>query len=65
MTTTTATSTGFTVERTSPSLWRVTFNNPPINLIDPPMIQGLEDLLTEVEQDKYVAVVVFDSADPE
>jgi len=26
--------TRFTVAKSSPSLWRVTFDNPPINLID-------------------------------
>jgi len=43
----------------------VTFDNPPINLIDPVMIVALHDLLTEIERDKRVAVVVFDSADPD
>src|SRR5437764_2256977 len=43
---------GLAVTRTSPSLWRVTFNNPRINLIHPPMIRY-----------KHVAVVLFDSAD--
>jgi len=41
----------------------VTFDNPPINLIDPVMIVALHDLLAEIEQDNQVAVVVFDSAD--
>src|SRR5437867_1541581 len=58
-------STRFKVTRSSPSLWRVTFDNPPINLIDPVMIGELQDLLTEIEQDKRLAVVVFDSADPD
>ena len=31
-------STGFSLDRSTPSLWRVTFDNPPINLIDPAMI---------------------------
>jgi enoyl-CoA hydratase/carnithine racemase len=51
--------TGFSLDRSTPSLWRVTFDNPPINLIDPVMIVALHDLLAEIEQD----VVVFDSAD--
>ena len=34
------------------SLWLVTFNNPPIDFIHPPMIRY-----------KHVAVVLFDSAD--
>src|SRR6266446_3358319 len=58
------TRTRFSLDRWTPSLWRVTFDNPPINLIDPVMIVALRDLLTEIEQDNRVAVVVFDSADP-
>ena len=49
----------------SPQYWRVTFDNPPINLVDPTMIVALHELLTTIEQDNRVAVVVFDSADPE
>ncbi len=58
-------STRFTVTRCSPSLWRATFHNPPINLIDPVMVVELHRLLNEIEQDKEVAVVMFDSADPD
>ena len=57
--------TRFSLDRSTPSLWRVTFNNPPINLIDPAMIVALHDPPTQIEQDKRVAVVVFDSADPD
>jgi Enoyl-CoA hydratase/isomerase len=62
--TSTASSTRFTVTRTT-SLWRVTFDNPPINLIDPMMIVELHRLLDEIEGDNEVAVVLFDSADPD
>src|SRR5258705_11649539 len=55
--------TRFSLTRSTPSLWRVTFDNPPINLIDPMMAVELDALLTEIEQDDRVAVVVFDSAD--
>jgi enoyl-CoA hydratase/carnithine racemase len=58
-----ASSTRFTVTQSSPSLWRVTFHNPPINLIDPVMIVELYHLLTDIERDNQVAVVVFDSGD--
>ena len=51
--------TGFSLDRSTPSLWRVTFDNPPINLIDPVMIVALHDLLAEIEQDSRVAVVVL------
>jgi enoyl-CoA hydratase/carnithine racemase len=57
--------TRFTVTRTTDALWRVTFDNPPINLIDPTMIVELHGLLAEIEQDRGPAVVVFDSADPD
>src|SRR5258705_10501058 len=57
--------TRFTVDSSTPSLWRVTFDNPPINLIDPVMAVELDALLTEIEQDNRVAVVVFGSADPD
>jgi enoyl-CoA hydratase/carnithine racemase len=43
----------------------VTLDNPPINLVDPVMIVELHHLLTEIEQDRQVAVVVFESANPE
>ena len=55
--------TRFSLDRSTPSLWRVTFDNPPINLIDPVMAVELDALLTEIEQDDRLAVVVFDSAD--
>jgi len=55
----------FKVTKSSPSLWRVTFDNPPINLIDAVMIKELLALLTEIERDKRVGVVLFDSADPD
>src|SRR5712675_1517372 len=54
--------TRFTVGST-PSLWRVTFNHPPINLIDSVMIGELGELFAEVERNEGPAVVVFDSAD--
>ncbi|WP_250032360.1 enoyl-CoA hydratase/isomerase family protein [Paractinoplanes maris] len=49
----------------SPALWRVTFDNPPVNVIGPTMIGDLKTLLTELESNDTVNVVVFDSADPD
>jgi hypothetical protein len=43
----------------------VTFNNPPINLIDHTMIRELSELFPEIEKHKAPAVLVFDSADPD
>ncbi|MDF2989675.1 MAG: enoyl-CoA hydratase/isomerase family protein [Microbacterium sp.] len=49
----------------SPTFWRVTFNNPPINVIGLEMMRDLKELLTELESNDTVNVVLFDSADPE
>ncbi|HEY3716414.1 MAG TPA: enoyl-CoA hydratase/isomerase family protein [Jatrophihabitantaceae bacterium] len=57
--------TRFTLDRSTPSLWRVTFDHPPINLIDPVLIGELGELLADVERNEEPAVVVFDSADPD
>jgi len=57
--------TRFTLDNSAPSLWRVTFNNPPINLIDYTMIRELSELFAEIEKHKAPAVLVFDSADPD
>ncbi len=57
--------TRFTVDSSTASLWRVTFDHPPINLIDYVMIGELGELLAEVERNEEPAVLVFDSADPD
>ena len=57
--------TRFTLDRATPSLWRATFNHPPINLIDSVMIRELGDLFAAVERGEGPAVLVFDSADPD
>ena len=57
--------TRFTVDGSTASLWRVTFDHPPINLIDHVMIGELGELLAEVERNEEPAVLVFDSADPD
>jgi hypothetical protein len=44
--------TRFTVDISTPSLWRVTFDHPPINLIDHVMIGELGGLLAEVERNE-------------
>src|SRR6476619_1988164 len=58
-------STRFSLDRSTPSLWRVTFDHPPINLIDHVMIGELGELIAEVETDQEPAVLVFGSADPD
>lgn len=50
------------VTRTSPALWRVAFDAPPINLIGLQMVVELRELLDDLESDPLVSVVVFESA---
>lgn len=49
----------------TPGYWRVTFDNPPINLFDPDVFAALRLLLDQLEHDEHVRVVVFDTADPD
>ncbi|HEX3515665.1 MAG TPA: enoyl-CoA hydratase/isomerase family protein [Trebonia sp.] len=55
----------FRLTRHSDAFWRVTFDNGPLNLIDGQMNLELHQLLDQVEQDGRVAVVLFDSANPD
>jgi enoyl-CoA hydratase/carnithine racemase len=48
--------------RRSPAYWRVTFDNPPINVMGPAMVQQFQDVIDALEADEHVRVVVFDSA---
>jgi enoyl-CoA hydratase/carnithine racemase len=65
MTSTTQLKTPVIDEKRNPNYWRVTLDNPPINLFDPEMIAGLQSLVEQLEHDDQVKVVVFDSADPD
>src|ERR1700674_4649585 len=49
------------VRRTS-AYWRVTFDNPPLNIFGPETIPELNEIVTALETDEDVKVVVFDSA---
>ncbi|GAA1213689.1 enoyl-CoA hydratase/isomerase family protein [Pseudonocardia alaniniphila] len=51
------------IERKSAEYWTVTFDNPPLNLLDPEVVLALRDLLATLETDEAVKVVVFNSAD--
>src|SRR5436309_11861056 len=46
----------------SPEYWRVTLNHPPLNIFGPKTIPQLSEIITAIETDKDVKVVVFDSA---
>lgn len=50
--------------RESDAYWRVTFNNPPLNLVGPDEVRTLASILSRIEADPRVKVVVFDSAIP-
>ena len=50
------------VTRRSASYWRVTVNNPPINVMGPAMVQDFQDVINTLDADEHVKVVVFDSA---
>src|SRR6202044_3919922 len=48
--------------RRSPAYWRVTINNPPINVMGPEMVREFQEVIDALEADDDVKVVVFDSA---
>src|SRR5580698_3164027 len=54
----------FNTDRTHPGLWSITFSNPPINMFVPTTIIELGALMTDLEADRSVKVVVFQSANP-
>ena len=55
----------FDIDRTYPGLWTITFNNPPINIFVPETIVELGAIMTDLEADRSVKVVVFQSANPD
>jgi enoyl-CoA hydratase/carnithine racemase len=50
------------ITRRSPAYWRVTIDNPPINVMGPEMVRQFQDLMDALEADEQVRVVVFESA---
>ena len=64
MTTTTSPSgsTQLRLTRPSPGYWRVTIDNPPINVMGPEMVVEFQQVIDALESDDHVRVVVFDSA---
>jgi enoyl-CoA hydratase/carnithine racemase len=73
MTQTTATQRGFehsdpsqfNIDRSYPGRWTITFSNPPINMFVPSTIVELGALMTDLEADPSVKVVLFQSANPD
>jgi enoyl-CoA hydratase/carnithine racemase len=50
------------VARLSSAYWRVTFDNPPLNVMGPQFVREMKAVISEVEADKEVKVLVFESA---
>ena len=48
--------------RRSAHYWRVTIDHPPLNIFGPDTIPQLDEVITAIETDEDVKVVVFDSA---
>jgi enoyl-CoA hydratase/carnithine racemase len=59
---TTTKKTQIRLSRRSPSNVRVTFDNPPLNLMGPQFVLEIRAILNALEIDEQVKVVVFDSA---
>lgn len=54
----------FQVSEVSPQYWRVTFDNGPVNVLDPDTIEQLSALIGRIEADPDLKVVVFRSDKP-
>jgi enoyl-CoA hydratase/carnithine racemase len=54
----------FHVDPVSPTYWRATFDNGPVNLLDPDTLEQLGALIERIENDADLTVVVFRSAKP-
>src|SRR5438128_6221285 len=52
------------IEETS-AYWRVVFENPPFNIVDATIFEGLQDLLARMDASPSLRVVVFESANPD
>src|SRR5258706_934091 len=50
------------LNRQSPSCWRVIFDNPPLNLMGPEFVLEFREIMTAIETDAAVKVVIFESA---
>ena len=59
---TTSTNAQVRLTRMTPSRWRVTLDNPPLNLMGPEFVLQLREIVTALEVDDDVKVVTFESA---
>lgn len=54
----------FKITRVTPEYWRVTIDHPPFNIYGPESMPQLNSVVTQIENDPQLKVVVFDSAVP-
>jgi enoyl-CoA hydratase/carnithine racemase len=50
------------LSKRSPTDWRITIDNPPINVMGPDMLRQFQEVINALEADEQVRVVVIDSA---
>jgi enoyl-CoA hydratase/carnithine racemase len=50
------------LDRRTPACWRVTIDNPPLNVMGPETVRQFQTLIDAIERDRDVRVVVFESA---
>ncbi|MFD3523091.1 enoyl-CoA hydratase/isomerase family protein [Streptomyces sp. NPDC058653] len=55
----------FTITKPSPSFWRASFSNPPVNVFSVQTILDLRELVDAAERDSDLTVLLFESANPE
>ena len=48
--------------RSSAAYWRITFDNPPLNVLGPQFVREFGEILAAIEADRDVKVVVLESA---
>jgi enoyl-CoA hydratase/carnithine racemase len=54
----------FIVTHVTPEYWRITIDHPPFNIFGPDSAAELAQIITQIESDPHLKVVVFDSAVP-
>ena len=50
------------LNRSSPRYWRLTFDNPPLNVMGPQFVEEFAAAMTAIERDEELRVLVIDSA---
>jgi enoyl-CoA hydratase/carnithine racemase len=52
------------LRKMSQACWRITFDNPPLNLMGPDFVLQFREIIAALEADEQVKVVIFDSSVP-